>query len=114
VRTTAAVSGKRLGTLTIGGRPVPVVVGATLVALVPRSARVVLRLREARGLHAPIRLGERVGTLTASADGRRLGSVPAVAGPVFAPPPTQRPVPPLRAVLDVVESLARSVFDGFL
>jgi D-alanyl-D-alanine carboxypeptidase (penicillin-binding protein 5/6) len=53
VRTTVAVSGKRLGTLTIGGRPVPVVVGATLVALVPKSARLVLRLQEARALHGP-------------------------------------------------------------
>jgi D-alanyl-D-alanine carboxypeptidase (penicillin-binding protein 5/6) len=114
VRTTVATAGMRLGTLTVAGRPIPVVVGATLVALVPPSARVVLRLRERRGVRASVRPGQRVGTLTASAAGVRIGSVPAVAGRGAVRRPTSRRMPPLRAVLNVVESFARSVFNGFL
>jgi len=118
-RSTLAAQGGRLGTLSVGGRPVPVLVGATLTALVPRSARVRLVLREAPGLTAPIAAGVRVGTLTAYAGSHLLGSVPAVAG--RAPPATTgtspAPLPAeaaVRTTIGVLDAFARSVFGGFL
>jgi serine-type D-Ala-D-Ala carboxypeptidase (penicillin-binding protein 5/6) len=121
-RATVVASGERLGTLRVGGQPVPVVTGAALVALVPVGAagRVRLHLREVAGLARPVAPGERVGTLTAVAGPFQLGSVPAVAGAV---PSTNGGAPyrrarrwrtPIQAAFGVLRDLVGSVFGPFL
>ena len=122
-RSTVVTAGERLGTLTVRGRAVTVVAESALAPLVPIDAlgHVLLRLREAPDLRAPVSEGERVGTLTAVAGRLVLGSVAAVAGAASRAStsgPQRRTAErwrdPVQAAFGVLRAFAGSLFGGFL
>ncbi|HJP65963.1 MAG TPA: D-alanyl-D-alanine carboxypeptidase family protein [Actinomycetota bacterium] len=81
-------AGEEIGPVDVRGRPVPAAAGETLSALVPRTqlSSVRRRLVPAKGLRAPIRAGQRVGTVVLTAGNQVVGRVKAVAARSLGPP----------------------------
>ena len=96
-------AGEAVGSVRVGGTPVPAVAAADLVGLVrnDRAAAVVRMIRPTPGLALPISAGEAIGAAIAMVDGMTIGSVAVVAGapasaapaPVPGPPGAQVPAP---------------------
>src|SRR5581483_3684650 len=85
-RVRLATEGAGVGSVTIGGRRVPVKAGASRSALVPVGASLRRRLVPEAGVSFPPAVGERVGALVVSTPGGTLGRVPVVVSSVPGPP----------------------------
>jgi D-alanyl-D-alanine carboxypeptidase (penicillin-binding protein 5/6) len=88
-RVTVVRRGEALGTVDVGGRPVPAVATTDLTGLVRRDrvASVVRVLHARPGLALPISAGAIVGEETVEVDGLPIGTIPVAAGAAVAASP---------------------------
>lgn len=79
--------GDRLGSVSIGGRQIPVAAGSDLTGLVPVGARLRRYVTLRPGVAFPPGVGETAGDLTVATPGLRIGTVPLVVMSVPGPSP---------------------------
>jgi D-alanyl-D-alanine carboxypeptidase (penicillin-binding protein 5/6) len=111
--------GMDVGVVSVEGKAVPAVAGATLARLVrvDRLGAVGRRLVPDPALTLPVQAGQPVGRVVVTAGGRPVGVVPAVAAssiPGALPPPRARLDPALAGLLRVVAAFLRALAGGFL
>jgi serine-type D-Ala-D-Ala carboxypeptidase (penicillin-binding protein 5/6) len=120
-------AGDALGPFTVDGASVPAVAAASLVRLVrlDQIGKVTIVVRMDAGLSLPIGVGEKVGRVSVSVDGKRAGAVDAVATAtvITAPPspshPSTSPPPAAPAaswgrLVGAFRDLVRAVVGPFL
>ncbi|HZD16702.1 MAG TPA: D-alanyl-D-alanine carboxypeptidase family protein, partial [Actinomycetota bacterium] len=78
--------GEHLGTVTIGGRQVPVAAGGALETLVPAGGRVRREIEVDPGVRYPPPRGRAIGSVTLSVSGTTIGRVPLIVTAVPPPP----------------------------
>ena len=104
--------GEHLGSVSIGGRQVPVAAGSDLVGLVPVDAEIQRELSLLPAVSFPPGVGETVGDLTVSAPGLRVGTVPLVVVSVPGPSPPAEPGPWWRRAASSLVSALDGVLDA--